>query len=43
MAANIKAASNYKIQRPPSVDHLVSLKDRKEKEFEEYKRGTVPQ
>ena len=43
MAANIRAASQHKVTRPPSVEHLVSLKDRKEKELAEYQRGVVPQ
>ena len=39
---NAKNVGAHKIARPPSVEHLVSLQKKREREFEEYKRGVVP-
>ena len=39
---NAKNIGTHKIARPPSVEHLVSLQKKKEKDLEEYRRGVVP-
>ena len=39
---NAKNVGTHKIARPPSVEHLVSLQKKKEKDLEEYRRGVIP-
>ncbi|XP_065842938.1 enkurin domain-containing protein 1-like [Oscarella lobularis] len=43
VSENAQRASQHRIRRSPSVDHLVALEEKKKSNFHEYKRGVVPQ